>query len=91
MEVVEKRFENFIQFISDKAKDNILVSSFLNTINFQMFIITLKDNIKNDNTPDDIIDKIFNKINVKREDFEEDDITKLYLYINYFIEISNIL
>lgn len=88
MDIVEKRFENFKLFIREKTpNENEFIKEFVK-LPMDFFLNIIKKKSQNGITKEKCLEEIFNEAKLKKEDYKNEDIDKLILYMEYFHEIS---
>ena len=89
LDKVNQKFENFKNYIRENSKSqNILMVSFYQSL-LELFLKTIYErSVKEKLSVSRTITLIFDKLELKKEDFTEDQLDTLTRYLTYFKEIS---
>ena len=88
MNVFDQKYNNFIKFL-EKLKIESIIKNQLNSLNSYSFILLFKAQYKLFNeSKENIKNYIKQQYNINESDYDQEDIKKLELYMNYFIEVS---
>lgn len=89
LDKVNQKFSNFKDYIRENSKSqNILLVSFYQSP-LELFLKTIYErSVKEKLSVSKTIDLIFDKLELTKEDFTEDQLDTLTRYLTYFKEIS---
>ena len=88
MEIVEARFNNLKQFVTEKVGGgNVFVVLFLQS-SLSTFLETVYTHTSNVLTKKQILERILEKLGTKKTDYTAEDYDKFNRYTEYFVAVA---